>query len=100
MVKEQSIASIQQRMAYRPLETNNRRGFIDSDARSGRRCLRGIQSRFSNSKHLVMFLDVAYRKHNKAMTGVYRELFFKLVTQAARSENILAIELQQRAAGL
>ena len=51
-------------------------------------------------KHLVMFLDVAYRKHNKAMTGVYRELFFKLVTQAARSENILAIELQQRAAGL
>lgn len=49
---------------------------------------------------LVMFLDVAYREHTNAMTGEYQNEFFDLVSMVARSENAMAIELQQRVADL
>ncbi|EKK02394.1 hypothetical protein RBSH_02260 [Rhodopirellula baltica SH28] len=49
---------------------------------------------------LVMFLDVAYREHTNAMTGEYQKKFFDLVSKVARSEDAMAIELQQRIADL
>ena len=49
---------------------------------------------------LVMFLDVAYREHTNAVTGEYQDEFFDLVSKVARSENAMAIELQQRIANL
>ncbi|WP_417749321.1 ATP-binding protein [Rosistilla oblonga] len=49
---------------------------------------------------LVMFLDVAYREHTDAMTGEYQKEFYDLVSSVARSENAMAIELQQRIADL
>jgi hypothetical protein len=49
---------------------------------------------------LVIFLDVVYQEHLEAILDDYKEDFFRLVAQVARSEDAMAIELQQRIAGL
>lgn len=49
---------------------------------------------------LATYLDVAYHDHANELLERYREQFFDLISQAARSGNSMAVELQQRVAGL